>query len=89
MGTIINALSLGKPLLVMPRRAHLGEQRNDHQWATVRALAARPGLLIASDETELPSCLDRLVSESGSSAGEMRAYADDGLIQALRNVIFD
>ena len=35
MGTIITALELGKPLLVMPKRASLGEQRNEHQLATV------------------------------------------------------
>jgi UDP-N-acetylglucosamine transferase subunit ALG13 len=36
MGTILMALQLGKPLLVMPRRADLGEHRNDHQRANAR-----------------------------------------------------
>ena len=44
----------GKPIILVPRRAALGEHRNDHQLATVRQLAERPGILIAHDETELP-----------------------------------
>jgi len=36
MGTIITALDLARPLIVMPRRADLGEHRNDHQIATAR-----------------------------------------------------
>ena len=38
MGSIITALEMGKPIVVMPRRAELGEHRNDHQVA-----AAAPG----------------------------------------------
>ena len=39
MGTILTALEMGKPLLVMPRRAELGEHRNDHQLATAMRFA--------------------------------------------------
>jgi UDP-N-acetylglucosamine transferase subunit ALG13 len=35
MGSIITALELGKRIIVMPRRASLGEHRNDHQVAMV------------------------------------------------------
>ena len=34
MGSILSALSLGKPIIVMPRSASRGEHRNDHQFAT-------------------------------------------------------
>lgn len=60
MGTILSALELGKPLLVLPRRAHLAETRNDHQVATAHALAARGWLLVAEDESELPARLAEL-----------------------------
>ena len=33
-GSILTALELGRPILVMPRRADLRETRNDHQIAT-------------------------------------------------------
>jgi UDP-N-acetylglucosamine transferase subunit ALG13 len=44
MGSIITALELAKPLIVMPRRAELGEHRNDHQLSTARHMLAHPRL---------------------------------------------
>ena len=60
MGTILTALELGKPLLVMPRRAALGEHRNDHQLATVRRFAELGSVEVALDESELALKLDDL-----------------------------
>ncbi len=53
IGSVLTAACYGKPIVLMPRRADLREHRNDHQMATVRKLAGRPGILIAQDETEL------------------------------------
>jgi UDP-N-acetylglucosamine transferase subunit ALG13 len=55
IGTVLTAARCRKPILLMPRRASLAEHRNDHQMATVRRLAGRPGILVAMDETELPA----------------------------------
>lgn len=55
IGTVLTAARCEKPILLMPRRASLGEHRNDHQRATVSKLAGRPGILVAQDETELPA----------------------------------
>lgn len=60
IGSVLSALELGKPILVMPRRASLGEHRNDHQLATARALAARGQVRVALDEAQLPQELDGL-----------------------------
>ncbi|MCU0779024.1 MAG: hypothetical protein MUF86_15345, partial [Akkermansiaceae bacterium] len=38
MGTILSALLHGKPILVMPKLASLGEHRNEHQLATARRM---------------------------------------------------
>jgi UDP-N-acetylglucosamine transferase subunit ALG13 len=53
MGTILAALELRKPIVVMPRRAHLGEHRNDHQWGTVQRLPETLGVRVVLDEQEL------------------------------------
>lgn len=53
IGTVLTAARCNKPILLMPRRADFGEHRNDHQLATVRKLAGRPGILVAADESEL------------------------------------
>ena len=39
IGTILTALELGKPLIVMPRRADLAEHTSDHQIATSKRFA--------------------------------------------------
>lgn len=53
IGTVLTAARCGKPIVLMPRRAALGEHRNDHQMATVGKLAGRPGILVAADAREL------------------------------------
>jgi UDP-N-acetylglucosamine transferase subunit ALG13 len=53
MGTILSALHYRKPILVMPRRASLGEQRNEHQLATARHLRDLGKITVAVDENEL------------------------------------
>lgn len=62
MGSILSALSHGKPIVVMPRSAAKGEHRNDHQLATAQRFAERPGVTVAWDEAELRCCLERTSS---------------------------
>ncbi len=85
MGSIIGALELGKPILIMPRRAALGEHRNDHQLATVRRFAEREGVLVAMNEDELPDRLDALQAVGG--AGKLSPYATAPLLEAVRAFI--
>ncbi|MCC6795757.1 MAG: archaeosortase/exosortase family protein [Candidatus Hydrogenedentes bacterium] len=58
MGTILTALELGKPIVVMPRRGVLRETRNDHQVATARQFGDRGLISVAWDEHELALRLD-------------------------------
>jgi UDP-N-acetylglucosamine transferase subunit ALG13 len=57
IGTILTARRHGKPLILMARRYELGEHRNDHQAATLAAIAGRPGLYIAADAADLKELL--------------------------------
>ena len=50
----------------MPRRAALGEQRNDHQLATARRFRDRSGVLVAEDEHHLAQQLDGLAHLTNS-----------------------
>lgn len=59
IGSVLTAQKHRKPIILMPRRAALGEHRNDHQLATVSALKGRHGIYIADDEAELPGLLAR------------------------------
>ncbi len=87
MGTILSALELGKPLVVMPRRAALGEHRNEHQLATARWLAESVGVGVAFDEHELARKLDAVDRLDGGH--RISEYAGDGFIKALRAFISD
>jgi UDP-N-acetylglucosamine transferase subunit ALG13 len=62
MGTILSALTSSKPILVLPRRFDLGEQRNDHQMATARRLVSMNKIHAAFTEAELIKYLDGLES---------------------------
>lgn len=58
MGTILRAQAEDKPLVVVPRRAELGEHRNDHQLATVKYLTQADLITAAEDELRLMELLD-------------------------------
>lgn len=85
MGTILSALQWEKPILVMPRRASLGEQRNEHQLATANNLSELGKINVAMDENELRAMLDSLSQLRPRE--KIGAYASDSLIAALRNFI--
>lgn len=86
MGTILSALHHGKPILVMPKKASLGEHRNEHQTATAKRMMEYGNVNVAFDEAELRhklDCLDQLAMprQIGNSAS-------DGLVNGLRDFIF-
>jgi UDP-N-acetylglucosamine transferase subunit ALG13 len=85
MGSVLTALRYRKPILIMPRRAALGETRNDHQIATAKWLGSRPGVSVAWNEQELLSLLqDRHQLAPGSGISE---YAQPDLLERLNNFI--
>jgi UDP-N-acetylglucosamine transferase subunit ALG13 len=85
MGCILTALELARPILVMPRHAGLGEQRNDHQIATARRLGARGLVGVALDEGELAERLEHL--DSIVAGGRISGEASPELIGALRRFL--
>lgn len=89
MGTLITALMQGKPIILLPRRAGLGEQRNDHQIATAERFRGRRGVFVAMTEDELPDLLDRFVGHCPPfRCARPAPYAQDSLISAIRDEIF-
>jgi len=85
MGSIITALELGKPILVMPRRGVLRETRNDHQVATAERFRELGRVAVAMNEEELPHKLDEL---SGLlPADRIGPYASEQLLGALRRFL--
>ena len=87
MGTILSALELGKPLLVLPRRAAFHETRNDHQVETARRFAAQNKLLAAYEESELAALLDRI--ESHAAPDRISTSAPPALLDRIRRFALD
>jgi UDP-N-acetylglucosamine transferase subunit ALG13 len=85
MGSIITALEMGKPILVMPRRSSFRETRNDHQVATAKRFLELGRVGVAFDEKELLEMLDKLDSLQGNS--RISSRASDQLIAAVRDFI--
>jgi UDP-N-acetylglucosamine transferase subunit ALG13 len=84
-GSIIMALQLGKPILVMPRRANLRETRNDHQVATAEQFRRFDSVVVASDEKELIARLEEIDDLDGRQA--IGSYASAELVGAIREFI--
>jgi UDP-N-acetylglucosamine transferase subunit ALG13 len=82
MGSIITALEWGKPIIVMPRRADLREQRNDHQLATAEHFARQGRITVAFDEAELREKLNQ--AETLCASEPIGTQASPHLIATLR-----
>jgi UDP-N-acetylglucosamine transferase subunit ALG13 len=87
MGTILSATEIGKPILLLPRRAAFGEHRNDHQIDTAAKMAALPNVTVLQDAGELAGTLTRLLASSQDVAAGS-AQASPALIANLRRFIF-
>jgi len=58
IGSMVQALEVGKPLLMMPRIASLGEHTTEHQRHTADRFRDTPGLTIVDDAASLHAAID-------------------------------
>lgn len=85
IGTILTAQRLHKPIALLPRRASLGEHRNDHQLATAKQLRDRRGIFVAKNESDLPGAISRGLATGAVEHGKSPTLAL--LKQAIRGFI--
>ncbi|MFF0950938.1 glycosyltransferase [Rhizobium leguminosarum] len=85
IGTVLTAKRFGKPIILVPRQAALGEHRNDHQLATVSQLVGRPGIYVAHTDDDLRNyLLEELDSPSHEDPSEAGRAS---LVTYLKNYI--
>ena len=82
MGSVLTALELGRPMVLLPRRGDLQETRNDHQLATARWLATREGVWVAEDEADVGACIDQALARRAQPAA-IEQQASAPLLDAL------
>ena len=85
MGSIMTALELGKPILVMPRRGALRETRNDHQVSTARRFLERAMIEVAFDEEDLERRLARV--DLLTAASPVTTHRLEQLLDTVRSFI--
>jgi len=81
IGTILAGLDFQKTLILMARKAALGEHRNDHQLATIAQLKKLEGIYEAEDAEGLKRLLDRVPLAAMVDNG---SASKDALIAALK-----
>lgn len=84
MGTILSALRQGKPLIIVPQLASLGEHRNDHQMATAMRMDELGYVNVAYDKRQLAELLGRADLRPLKLIGP---EASEGLVGELRQFI--
>lgn len=87
MGSILTALQVGKPIIVMPRLGSLGEHRNDHQVTTAKHFHEQGRIRVAFDEGELDRQLDDIATLQPTA--RIASVASPALIGALRSFVRD
>lgn len=84
VGSIVSAGEQGKPIVVLPRRAALGEHTSDHQVETAGWLRDKPGIHVAATEADLPACI---ATASAVGVARIAAMADPAFIARIRAFI--
>lgn len=92
MGTILSAAELGKPLILMPRRAAFNEHRNDHQQDTVREMVRLSNVTVVEDDKALHAALDRALARGFGATGTRPARMGatlDPLLNEIRDFVWN
>ena len=84
MGTILTAMQLGKPVLIMPRQPEEGAQ-NNHQIASAEAFSGRGAIMAAMNDEEFQVKMDRL--REMMDGDKISSFASESLIKAIRDAI--
>ena len=87
IGSILSSLELGKPIVVMPRRAKFREQRNDHQIATAEYFERRGRVTVAYEAESLAEKLDHALTLEDSE--RIPSQAPSQLIHNIRSFLSD
>ncbi|MBT3140450.1 hypothetical protein DS909_00825 [Phaeobacter gallaeciensis] len=91
MGTILTAAELGKPVILLPRRACFNEHRNDHQQDTAKEMSRLSNVTVVQDQEALHRALDFAVSQEAcgiQSVGEIVPTELDPLIDVIRDFVW-
>lgn len=87
MGTVIQCIEQGKPLIIVPRNYSHGEHRNSHQEETARWLEKENLCSVVWDETRIDKDFLSTIFLKNNKSPIYKPPHIKGLIQALRDDI--
>lgn len=85
IGSFLLAKKYSKPIILFPRRADLGEHRNNHQISTSLQLEEHTGVYVANDADELHQHL--MTNNLAPVCAQMSDQSRFGLIRNIRDFI--
>lgn len=83
MGSILQALEVRTPILIVPRDAALKEHTTDHQRATVANFRSTPGLRVADTIDALPAAIDAALAAPVSGDDALSPTAPAAFTQKI------
>jgi UDP-N-acetylglucosamine transferase subunit ALG13 len=86
MGSVISAMEMGKPVVLVPRVFEWGEHTTDHQMATARWLEGRPGIHVCMRDEDLGATIAHVLEQQQTGEAMPRA-APEPFIQKIRDFI--
>lgn len=87
IGSIVTAMELGKPIIILARDHRRGEHRNGHQLATMKQFMRTPGIYPAESEAEVTRLLDK--ADQLASPPGLSITAPSDFIDRLRSYIHE
>lgn len=85
IGSILSAMEYNKPIILFPRKASMGEHRNEHQLATINQFENKRGIYVARDNNELINLLDN--RDQLFPCESVINESNNTLIQSIKNFI--
>jgi len=92
MGTILSASEMGKPIILMPRRAKFGEHRNEHQRDTAVEMARLSNVTVVEDGEALHAALDAALArgfDTSATKVDLGSEALAPLIDVVRAFVWN
>lgn len=86
-GTIINAVSFGKPLIVMPRLVKFNENSDDHQLEIANLLEQSQIARVVYDIKDLESVIQKALQGSRDSEKSLFSIHKRNLIDKMRGFL--
>lgn len=87
MGSIITALQVPRPIVILPRQMAYGEHTTEHQLHTAQRMKVLAGVYLANDVKDLDFAISQALQETQSERQAISAFAPSQITETLKELI--